>query len=311
MKGRSRWRRQVWLLCTLVIALFGAPAAPSGTSIVARAASGPFSQAAQVRAPGSRVALPSVPAGLDAALQRQLRTGNTWSRQHELTSGDGAANDCFGCSLALSADGTTALIGAYAKTVGGNEGQGVVYVFSRSGGIWSLQRELVASDSAVNDNFGWSVALSANGNTALVGAHFKTVGMHLQQGVAYVFTRSGSSWSQQRELVASDGATMDFFGWSVALSANGNTALVGAYAKTVGGNQTQGVAYVFTRSIRTWSQQSELTASDGAMWDHLGWSVALSASGATALVGADFKNGLEAQPTCSRAQAGVGAKNAS
>ena len=127
-------------------------------------------------------------------------------------------------------------------------------MFSRSGAAWTQQQELTASDAAANDKFGYSVGLSSDGNTALVGAYDK----NSHQGAAYVFTRSGAAWTQQQELTASDAANGDFFGWSVGLSSDGNTALVGAYNK----NCQQGAAYVFTRAGEAWTQQQELTASD-------------------------------------------------
>ena len=217
------------------------------------------------------------------------RSSGSWTQQQELTASDGAANDAFGASVALSSDGNTALVGAYGKTVGGNSFQGAAYVFTRLSGSWTQQQELTASDGAANDAFGFSVALSSDGNTALVGAYVKTVGGNSFQGAAYVFTRLSGSWTQQQELTASDGATFDLFGSSVALSSDGNTALVGAVSKTIGGNSAQGAAYVFTRSSGSWTQQQELTASDGAVSDTFGSSVALSSDGNTALVGASNK----------------------
>ncbi len=215
-----------------------------------------------------------------------VRSSGTWSQQTTppLTASDGAAGDSFGIAVALSADGNTALIGAYSK----NSYRGAAYVFVRSSGTWSQQTTppLTASDGAAGDTFGWSVALSADGTTALIGAYSK----NSRKGAAYVFVRSGTSWSQQTtpSLLASDGAAGDSFGWSVALSADGTTALIGAYSK----NSNKGAAYVFVRSSGTWSQQTTppLTASDGAAGDSFGWSVALSADGTTALIGALFKN---------------------
>lgn len=136
--------------------------------------------------------------------------------------------------------------------------------------------KLTASDAAVGNDFGWSVALS--GTTALVGAYTKND----YQGVVYVFTFNGSSWVQQQELTGSDGAATDGFGYSVALS--GTTALVGAYQKNIGSSLYQGAVYVFTFNGSTWVQQQELVASDGVTNDEFGTSVALS--GNTALVGA-------------------------
>ena len=207
--------------------------------------------------------------------------GSAWVQQQQLTASDGAAGDDFGNLVALSA--TTALVGAAEKTIGLNYAQGAAYVFTFNGSTWNQQKELTASDGHVYDQFGWSVALS--GTTALIGAYFKTIGSNTQQGSAYVFTFNGSTWSQQQELTANDGAAYDYFGSSVALS--GTTALVGAFEKTIGSNTAQGAAYVFVDSGGHWTQQQELTASDGATYDEFGNSVALSDT--TALVGADEK----------------------
>ena len=206
------------------------------------------------------------------------RSGTTWTQQGQLTASDGAADDLFGYSVALSGD--TALVGAWRDDVGANYDQGSAYVFTRSGTTWTPQGKLTASDGEAGDIFGNSVALS--GDTALVGAEYDHVGANSDQGSVYVFTRSGTTWTQQGKLTASDGAAGDYFGISVALS--GDTALVGAYLDNVGANMWQGSAYVFTRSGTTWTQQGKLTASDGAAEDRFGISVALS--GDTALVGA-------------------------
>src|SRR5207249_835399 len=127
-----------------------------------------------------------------------------WTQEAELLANDGAANDEFGYSVALS--GNTALVSAYQKTAS----QGAAYVFVRSGASWSLQQELTGSDSAADDLLGNSVALS--GDTAVVGAAAKVSA----QGAAYVFVRSGASWSQQAELTVANGAADDEFGCSVA-----------------------------------------------------------------------------------------------
>jgi hypothetical protein len=184
----------------------------------------------------------------------------------------------------VALDGETALVGAHLAPVGGNTWQGTAYVFTRSGASWSQQQKLVAAGGAGSDFFGISVAL--DGNTALVGAYRADVDGTSSQGAAYVFTRSGASWSQQQKLVAADGAADDEFGISVAL--DGQTALVGANLANVGGNSSQGAAYVFRRSGTNWNQEQKLVAPDGAAGDQLGISVALD--GETALVGADRAN---------------------
>jgi hypothetical protein len=200
-----------------------------------------------------------------------------WPLTGSNVANDGAAAARFGASVAL--DGETALVGATQADVGGNIRQGAAYVFTRNGPIWVMQQKLVAADGAASAAFGVSVAL--DGETALVGAYLASVGGNFRQGAAYVFARSGASWSQQQKLAAADGAVTDQFGISVAL--DGETALVGAYRANVGGNSSQGAAYVFTRSGASWSQQQKLVAADGAASDEFGYAVALE--GETALIG--------------------------
>ncbi len=216
------------------------------------------------------------------------RSGSTWTQQAQLTATGGAGGDNFGVSVALSGD--TALVGANSDDVGANTNQGSAYVFTRSGTTWTQQAQLTATGGAAGDNFGISVALS--GDTALVGANFDTVGANASQGSAYVFTRSGSTWTQQAQLTAIGGATNDNFGVAVALGGGaGDTALVGAYADDVGANIDQGSAYIFTRSGSMWTQQAQLTAIDGAASDNFGVSVAPGdGAGDTALVGAYLDN---------------------
>ena len=207
-----------------------------------------------------------------------VRNGTDWTLQSKLIAGDGMASDRFGVSVALSGD--SALIGATGVDGAMTSDQGAAYVFVRSGTVWSQQAKLAASDAAANDELGLSVALEAN--TAVVGAWTDDVGMNFDQGSAYVFTRSGTNWSQQAKLTASDGASTDAFGFSVALS--GNTALIGAIFDDVSAVSNQGSAYVFVRSGTTWSEQTRLIASGGAQDDRFGVSVAVNAN--TALVGA-------------------------
>ena len=206
-----------------------------------------------------------------------------------LTNSAGAAGDEFGVSVALSADGTTALVGAPDVT----SLIGAAYVFHVPGeGSWATAgaptATLTNSAGASNDHFGVSVALSADGTTALVGA----VDVSSLIGAAYVFHVPGEgSWATAgaptATLTNSAGATHDFFGVSVALSADGTTALVGAY----GVGLFRGAAYVFHVPgegswATTGAPTATLTNSAGAAGDEFGFSVALSADGTTALVGA-------------------------
>ena len=107
------------------------------------------------------------------------------------------------------------------------------------------QAKLVASDGATSDFFGYSVSISADGVYAVIGAYYDDIGANTDQGSAYIFVRSGTSWTQQAKLVASDGATSDWFGFSVSISADGAYAVIGARYDDVGANTNQGSAYIF------------------------------------------------------------------
>ncbi len=211
------------------------------------------------------------------------RSGTTWSLQAKLTAADGAAVDLFGYSVALSGD--TAVFGARFDDddVNGVD-SGSAYVFTRSGTTWSLQAKLTAADGAAGDQFGYSVAIA--GDTVVITANADDDDVNgVDSGSAYVFTRSGTTWSQQAKLTGADGAAGDLFGVRVAIS--GDTALIGARFDDDDINGVDsGSAYVFTRSGTAWSQQAKLTAADGAAGDWFGYSVALS--GDTALIGAHF-----------------------
>jgi hypothetical protein len=182
--------------------------------------------------------------------------------------GAGAVDGAFqGISVALSSDGNTALVGGPYDN--GNAGAGAAWVFTRSGATWTQQGPQLFGTGAVgNANQGYSVALSGDGNTALVGGPADNDDL----GAVWVFTRSGTTWTQQgSKLVGTGAAGLTAQGWSVALSGDGNTALVGS--------QSEGV-WVFRRSGTTWTQQG---SKFGGAVD--GYSAALSSDGNTALVG--------------------------
>jgi len=190
------------------------------------------------------------------------RTGTDWTGQQTITADDAANGDQFGWSVSLSGD--TALVGARRKALS----QGAAYVFTRTDATWTQRQELVPDDAAAGDFIGQSVAVS--GDTAVIGAAKKDA----NTGAAYVFTRTGTAWTQQQKLVASDAADGAAFGNSVA--ASGDTAVVGAFGANA--------AYVFTRTGATWTEQQKLTAADVVVGDFFGDAVAVA--GDTVLVGA-------------------------
>ena len=144
---------------------------------------------------------------------------------------------------------------------------------------WTLRAELTASDGAAGDYLGRSVSL--DGDIAVVGAAGSDVGGAESQGAAYVYVRSGDTWTQQTKLTAPDGVAGDEFGFAAAIS--GDTIVVGARFAAIDGINGHGVAYVFVRSGDTWIQQAKLAADDGAASDRFALSVKVS--GDTAIFG--------------------------
>jgi len=189
-----------------------------------------------------------------------------------------------GVSVAVSADGNTAVVGGYAD----NSYLGAVWIYTRSGTTWTQQTKLVGTGASASTSIyqGYTVAISADGNTVIEGGY----GDNSQQGALWVFTRSGSTWSQQgNKLVGTGGSVWARQSGSVALSADGNTAIVGGNYDGATGNE--GAAWVFTRSAGTWSQQGSKLVGSGAVGAaYQGNSVAISADGNTAMVGGSSDN---------------------
>jgi hypothetical protein len=206
----------------------------------------------------------------------------------KLSGGTEAEGSLFGYSVALSADGDTALIG-------GKYASGAAWVFTRSGKIWTQEGPPLAvteedasecAGEAGECQFGRSVALSADGNTALIGGATDNG----SRGAVWVFTRSGSTWTPSGKLTGGEEESgAGRFGRSLALSADGGTALVAAPKSHAG----TGAVWVFTQSEGTWGQQgSVLVGGEEEVGPaHFGSSVALSESGNTALIGARMDDG--------------------
>ena len=190
-----------------------------------------------------------------------------WKQVAELKGSDTAAGDGFGYTVSVS--GTSAIIGAPDHL----KNAGRAYVFARSGNAWDQMAELKGSDTVADNGFGVSVAIS--GNSALVGAP----GFDKAVGRSYIFSNTGTGWTQAAELKGSGTVASDAFGYSAAIS--GNVAVLGA----PGFSKAAGRSFVFVKSKTVWTQAAELKGSDTVAGDYFGYSAAVS--GTTAIAGAD------------------------
>ena len=163
--------------------------------------------------------------------------------------------------------------------------QGSVTVFGRSGGKWVEQDVLSDADGAAKDWFGYSMAISKDGNTLAVGAVYGDVSGKADQGNVLVYSRSADGWKLQGKLTDSAGKAGDVFGLAVSLSADGNTLAVGAPGADANGVADQGSVNVFVRAAGAWKQQQGLSSANGEAKSNFGSSVSLSSDGNTLAVG--------------------------
>ena len=195
------------------------------------------------------------------------RTGTTWTQTQTLVPNDPitGAGEAFGSALAI--DNGTLVAGAFNKSVN-NAPYGAAYIFTGSGGTWTQQAKLFDPTSTVNDKFGFSVDIS--GNSVIVGTPGQNgLGAEDGRGFAYIFTGSGSSWTQQQKIISSDRAAGDSFGIDVAI--DGDTAAVGASEK----DSLKGGVYIFTRSGGSWTQRTKINHPLTSQLNRFGLSVDL------------------------------------
>lgn len=277
-------------------------------------------------------ALPTeVPPMLPLKQIAYIKASNAETQDHFACGGGNQGHT--GTSISLSGDANTMAIGAPfesggAAGVNGNQNDnsvyaaGAVYVYVRQGDSWTQQAYVKASNPGLNSHFGSSVVLSRDGNTMAVAAHWEAsaaTGINGNQkddsipqaGAAYIFTRTGTTWTQQAYIKASNTGKKDEgnvlgdgdqFGFSIALSGDGNTLAVGAItedgaAQQINGNanddsaQSAGAVYVYTRTGNAWTQQAYVKSSTQVAGDLLGFSVALSFDGNTLAAAAFDEDG--------------------
>jgi len=253
------------------------------------------------------------------------RSNGRWIQQAYVKASNNDAGDLFGTTVSLSADGSTMAVGAPSESsraagVDGDQANndfyeaGAAYVFVRSGdGRWTQQAYVKASNPGIGDRFGTRVSISGNGRLLAISAPEEAsgaTGVDGDQtgdtapvsGAVYMFARgTDDHWAQQSYIKSSNTGTGDYFGGSLALSADGTTLAVGAPSEAgaamgIDGNQTDrsapyaGAVYVFTQTGSTWKQQAYVKASNTDVYDQFGTSLALSTDGSTLAVGADSES---------------------
>jgi tartrate dehydratase beta subunit/fumarate hydratase class I family protein len=245
------------------------------------------------------------------------RSGTAWSQQAYVKASNTDANNLFGYSVGLSADGNTMAVSAYDEAGAsrqingpqdkGRRGSGAIYVFTRTGTNWAQTAYLKASNAEQEDSLGYEIAISQDGNTIAGGAADEdcfAAGINppgcdndASTGAVYIFVRDGGTWMQQAFIKSSHPNKEDWFGSRLNISGDGNTLAVGAQlenggSKGINGNQADlsaedsGAIYLFIRSGTTWTQKAYVKASNAEAYDEFGSAMALSRDGKLMAVGA-------------------------
>ena len=208
------------------------------------------------------------------------KSGNNWILQSQIFASDGAGADSFGSSVSISGNGNTLIVGAPGSFQ--TQIQGSVYVFTYSGGVWTEQPKILVTPNINNPSsiigFGSKVIISADGNTLFAGT---------QYGGQYIYSLSGGVWTQEADLAQQSGMS---YIYNAALSADGNTALLGYQSFPVNGVVASGTAFFYSRTNGVWTLQSQVTHPNLDANSNFGASVGLSADGNTAIISAPFSN---------------------
>ena len=209
-----------------------------------------------------------------------LAMGSSVHFQEKLSAPGAQLGDKLEWAAAISGDGERIVVGSSynnAEAAGGS-----AHIFKWDGIGWSLEDALVAPDGILWDYFGWAVAIDHRGERVAIGSDDGGLG----RGSVYIFHRNDTEWLLEQKLHASDGASGNYFGQSVAMTSDGSTVVVGCpYDDDHGADS--GAAYMFSRSGRSWSEIEKLTPPDSVAGDNFGDAVAISDTGIV-VVGSPF-----------------------
>ena len=214
------------------------------------------------------------------------RTGTTWSQEARLfASPAGDTNSQLGRWVSITPDGTRLVTASMYEITGSMLYHGQGYIYKRTGTTWTQEATVLASDKAQDDRLGLSCSIDSTGTRIAITAYTGTAGGFVNAGKVYVWVRSGSTWTQEATLTASDKAANAYFGRSVAMNAAGDRIVVGASGATADGLTLAGKVYTFTRVGTVWTQVNILTALVPQASGNFGVGVWLSPDGNLLLAG--------------------------
>jgi hypothetical protein len=213
--------------------------------------------------------------------------GSTWDYRQELT-GE-IAGSSFGYDVSMSENGSYIIVGAPGRRqLSPLNDEGKAFIFYHNGSSWVQQQELLASDKAEFDSFGYSVTMSGNGSYALVGAigwdDLPDSPSSDANGAIYVFSRDGTSWTEEQIIGGPDSDSL--LGLNSSISSDGSYIITGTpFWDGPGPIQNKGTVYIYSHNGSSWVQQQQLTASDGSANENFGREVDISGDGSYAVIG--------------------------
>jgi hypothetical protein len=240
--------------------------------------------------------------------------GDAWAEEAYIKSSNTGADDRFGISISLNADGSVLAVGAYKEdssatginSVSNDDASnaGASYVFRYANDVWAEEAYVKASNASSSSSFGWSVALSADGSALAVGASDES-GSATYSGATYVYRYANAAWTEEAYIKASAPVAGDYFGRSVSLNTDGTSLAIGASGEdslSTGVGSTSdsngsgaGAAYVFNFDGSAWEEEAYIKASNAGAGDSFGTTVALSNDGEVLAVGAYEEDGIDSE----------------
>lgn len=212
------------------------------------------------------------------------KTGPEWTQIQKMTGN--FTGGAFGISVSLSEDETTMAIGASSEDIG----KGAVYVYQKSGSVWTKIQRLVPSDINNYDTFGNKCSINSDGSVIVASAQSHTVSGYKQAGAAYVFEKQESTWVETQQITESEPKQGNYFAENISMSKNGTTIALSSANEDPEGIIDAGCVYLFQKINSTWTQVQKLTASDKEAYDKFGRSIYVNSDASIVAIGVIYEN---------------------